>query len=198
MGNCDDQGYNSMAKIAILIPTLNEAPRIEECVKQFKPHADFILVYDTGSTDNTPDIALKAEADAVILRGKTGGQDKDRNMGCSMIPQGINWVLISDADERFPEEFLKDMHTLIEDNAIHSFRLPRNNFGRRFNWPDYQVKLVKRWVEWRGHPHCLPYDPIRGIKIDNVSCLTLDKYEIQHLPRRSDIEREWWKTEPVE
>mgnify|MGYP001566034730 FL=1 len=183
--------------IGVLIPMRDESPRITECIQQFKPYIDFILALDTGSIDNSAELALGAGADVVVLAGKTRGQDEDRNLGCSMMPAGTNWILISDVDERFPVEFLQNIHAFIEENRVDSFRLPRDNFGIRYRYPDYQVKLVKRWVKWIGHPHCLGFDPVRMIRIDQVSCVTLDQHVIQHLPRRQDIERLWWKNEPV-
>jgi glycosyltransferase involved in cell wall biosynthesis len=58
--------WNSMLKIAVLLPCYNEGPVIAQVIKSFRaalPHAT-IYVYDNNSTDNT--VANALEAGAVV------------------------------------------------------------------------------------------------------------------------------------
>lgn len=58
-----------MARIAIIIPALNEARSISTVVGSVKPLAEWVIVVDDGSGDNTSELAKKAGA--LVVRHKT-------------------------------------------------------------------------------------------------------------------------------
>jgi glycosyltransferase involved in cell wall biosynthesis len=59
-------------KILVCIPAFNEAKTIAEIIMKSKKHADEVIVYDDGSTDDTYDVANSAGA-TVIRNPKNNG-----------------------------------------------------------------------------------------------------------------------------
>jgi len=181
-------------KVSAVILTLEEEPRIEECLKQLRPHIDYILVLDGESTDRTVEIA-KRYADAVKIKKPSGNIAKDKNYAWSLVPKEFEWTLFVDADERWDQAFLRNMKTMMENHNVLSFRFPRINLPTAINYPDYQVRLLKNdgSIEWRRPVHEIPYHKPSNKPVDQVSTLTLLEYPIIHLPRRKDLKRRWWE-----
>jgi len=207
-----------MVQVAGIVLTLNEEPRIEECLKHLKPHVDYLLVLDGGSTDKTIEIAQQY-ADKVEAKPFSGSFADERNYAVSLVPFWCDYVLFCDADERFPEEFLKNMKEIIERKNADSYRFPRvslvteeeaktlapsrlsnSQYGMCKDYPDRQIRLIRRnAVAWEGRIDEIPYTLTGSAQpVDRVSCITFGEesifptYTIIHLPRRRDIKREWW------
>jgi len=227
-----------MTSIAAIVLTLNEKPRIEECLKHLKPYVDYLLVLDGASPDGTIEIAQQY-ADKVEVKPFSGNFGDERNYAMSLVPFWCDYILFCDADERFPEEFLKNMKDIIEKKNADSYRFPRISLvteeeaktlassrlsnsphGMCKDYPDRQVRLIRRnAVAWKGGTDEVPYaltesttldefefmgerrrtrKLVLGKSIDQVSCVTFGEesifptYTIVHLPRRTDIKREWW------
>ena len=190
-------------KIALNVLTLNEEPRIKECLEYHKPFVDYIFVLDGGSTDRTVEIAQEI-ADRVVIRLPHGDYADDRNYAFNQTPPEYEWVLAVDADERFHIRFLQLMRDIIDSTLkAHpeavAFRFPRANLPRANDFPDYQTRLLKNdgSLEWENKVHAVP-----RLKGDTVAvqsrygrCFTVLDCPIWHLPRRGDIERDWWNTE---
>lgn len=88
-----------MRRLTCLIPCKNEAANIRACINSFYELADEILIADSGSTDDTMEIARAAAGvkGRIIEREYIHSGDF-KNWA---IPQSRNeWVLLVDADER--------------------------------------------------------------------------------------------------
>ncbi|HNX10932.1 MAG TPA: glycosyltransferase family 2 protein [bacterium] len=81
-----------MARIAIIIPGLNEARSIAAVVSSVKPLAEWVIVVDDGSTDNTRQLAQ--DAGALVLTHKINrgqgaaletGDQKAKSLGAEII-----------------------------------------------------------------------------------------------------------------
>lgn len=131
-------------KVSILILTYNEAANLPACLDALT-WCDDILVVDSGSTDGTPDIALRRGA-RVLTRpfDNFAGQ---RNFGLDAGDFRHDWVLHLDADEIVTEAFRDALLALPETEALDAWRVPFKTmfFGqwlrRAGMWPAYQVRL---------------------------------------------------------
>jgi len=193
-------------KVACVVLTLNEEPRIEGCLKHLRPHVDYLLVMDGVSSDRTVEIA-EEYADHVEMRPFSGSFAEERNYARTLVSKDCGWILWCDADERFDNGFLKNIRGNLEDAANYDqvcFRFPRVNLPDGKDWPDYQVRLFKnsRDIEWRGKVHEVPYFKPEDVLLDELDqeerervmgISTADGYPILHLSRREDERREWWK-----
>jgi peptide chain release factor subunit 1 len=184
-------------KVAAAVLAWNEEKLIEDCLKHLKPYVDYIVVLDGCSSDATAKVAERY-ADDVYLKPFYGSFAEERMFLQLGVPGEYPWVLHCDCDERFPEEFLKNMKTLIQANNVDAFRFPRMN-AEKAGWPDYQVRLIKRWVVWRKTVHEIPWHPDLDKPMDQWSCKTLDEYPIEHIPQseenRKTILQRWQKLE---
>jgi len=192
-------------KVACVVLTFNEEPRIEECLRHIRPHVDYLLVLDGVSSDRTVEIA-EEYADHVETRPFSGSFAEEKNYARTLVPKDCGWILWLDADERFDKGFIRNIKVNIESaekvNQV-CFRFPRVNLPDGKDWPDYQIRLImnSRDIEWRGNVHEVPYFKPEDIPLDE-----LDKDErkrkwglstayicpILHLPRREDDRRSWW------
>jgi glycosyltransferase involved in cell wall biosynthesis len=116
--------------------------------------ADEIVVVDSGSTDGTPEIALRKGA-RVSTRTWTGYVDQ-KNHAASLASH--DWIFSLDADERVTPELAAEMRGLLAtEPARRGFRVPRVTFylGRWIRttdfYPDYQARLYDRRAgRWQG------------------------------------------------
>jgi len=182
-------------RVAAVVPTYMEEARIGWCLGFLKPHLDYILVVDDRSTDRTVEVASHY-ADQVIVKEPSHNQAETRNFGIECLPHGYDWTLHVDADEKFDEYFLRTIHTVPElDRMVDGFQFARVNLPDARDWPDYQVRFIRNTpdIRWRGHPHDKPY---KGeVPLIELGTVTIISSPIIHLPRRTDIQRPWWRAD---
>jgi len=132
-------------KLAAIILTRNEERHIRECIESVK-WADEVLVFDSGSTDRTCEIA--AEVGARIAHNEFKNYAQQRND--ALICTDAEWVFFVDADERCTPELQQEILQILENPQHQGYHIPRHNyiFGnltRYTGWyPDYQMRLLQR------------------------------------------------------
>lgn len=176
--------------VSAIVLTKNEESRIADCLGLLKPYVDHILVLDGCSEDLTVEVA-RYYTDLIKVKPFSGSFAEERNYAQSLAPS--EWVLHVDADEIFNGVFLDKIKKIISNHKVDSFRFPRINLPDKKDFPDYQVRLMKKdKVVWKRSLHEIPYSTNDDKPIDQVSVVTLDQYPIIHLKRREDEKREWW------
>lgn len=89
-----------MGDITVIILTKNEAANIRRCISSVKGLAQRIIVVDSGSVDETCDIARECGAEVVVHPFITHGQQF--NWALSELNIDTKWVFRLDADEEVP------------------------------------------------------------------------------------------------
>lgn len=144
--------------LAGIILTRNEAAHIQDCIESLR-FADFILVFDSFSTDNT--IELARQAGAEVIQHAFQDYANQRNAALAAVAGRADWVLFVDADERITPELAAEVRAQIGIPGYAGFRIPRHNFifgvlTKGAGWyPDYQTRLLKL-----GEAR---YDPLRQV-----------------------------------
>src|SRR5215208_5357835 len=110
----------SAVPVTVIIPTLNEAEQIAECIGT-AAWADEIIVVDAGSTDATVSIAERAGAVVLVQRGPTIAAQRNAAIARSR----NNWILAVDADERITPELREEI-----PRVIGTPPQPASRFGR--------------------------------------------------------------------
>lgn len=152
--------------LTVVIPVLDEAGQIAECVRHLDWAAE-ILVADAGSSDGT--VALAREAGALVLEATGPTIAAQRN---AAIARARNeWVFALDADERITDELRDELARVIGAPAHPVYQVRRQNFylGReltRGRWgKDWVTRLFtrdRRFTERRVHESLEPVpDPGR-------------------------------------
>ena len=146
-------------KLAAVVLTYNEARHIGDCLDCLR-FADMVLVLDSFSDDETPELARAAGAQ-VRQRHFVDYADQ-RNFALKLLGNVADHVLFVDADERVREELALEIRTAITHHAeVAGWRIPRQNiiFGRLTRgagwYPDYQTRLLR--------PDSARYDPERPV-----------------------------------
>jgi len=133
--------------ISVVIPTLNEAGRIEEALDGLG-WADQIIVVDGGSSDRTVPIAQRFGADVLVVRDRTIAEQ--RNAGIAIARN--HWVLALDADESVTAELRTSLARLTRSGGTSptAYRILSRNWhlGRELRhgpWGhDWKVRVFSR------------------------------------------------------
>ena len=142
--------------LSAIILTLNEERALPDCLASLR-WADDALVFDSGSTDRTREIAR--EHGARVLQRRFDNYAAQRN--AALAETRADWVLFVDADERVTPELARELREAIRAQRPVGWWLPRHNFifGKLTlyaGWyPDYQLRLFRR--------ECGRYDPERHV-----------------------------------
>ncbi len=169
-----------MAKISVVINTLNEEDNIADAIDSVKKLADEIVVVDMHSDDKTTKIAEKKGA-SVYMHKRMGYVEPARNFAIEK-SKG-DWILILDADERIPIKLSKKLRQIADEGAKDYWALPRKNiiFGKWIKhsrwWPDYNIRFFKKGnVNWSHVIHSVPETIGQGGDIEAKEDLAIVHY----------------------
>lgn len=134
--------------ISILILTYNESVNLPDCLQSVSLF-DEIVVLDSGSDDNTLDLAKTVGA--TVLSRPFDNYAAQRNFGLAHDFK-YDWVLMLDADERIPSEFVEELSrvTQLPDNPIALYRMRRKDIfmgrwlKRSSGYPTWLGRLFKK------------------------------------------------------
>lgn len=133
--------------VTVVIPTLNEAGRIERAIESVR-WADEVIVVDSGSSDDTAAIARRAGARVMVVMGLTIGAKRN-----AAIAEARNdWILALDADEEATPELRDSIASLCAGQSPRhrAFRIRSRNWhlGRELRhgpWGrDWKVRVFSR------------------------------------------------------
>lgn len=133
-------------KLSVFIITKNEAAHIQACLESLA-FADEVIVLDSGSTDNTCQIARAWGAKVVVSEDWPGfGPQKNRALAlCTG-----DWVLSIDADERVTPSLEQAIRNELVNPQADAYKIARlSQFAGRWIrhsgwWPDHVLRLFKR------------------------------------------------------
>lgn len=142
--------------LTVVIPVLNEARLIEECIRNVS-WADQVIVVDGGSTDATVPRARDLGAEVLIQSPSDIAAQRNAGIAAARHP----WVLAIDADERVTDDLREEIGRVIQETRYSAYRVRRQNFylgqeQRRGRWGrDWVVRLFLRDFRFSGstaHP----------------------------------------------
>jgi len=129
-----------VTKLSVIVVTKNEAHNIEDCLASVT-FADEIIVFDSGSTDNTTELCKKYTQKVTVTPDWPGdGPQKNRALQAAT----CDWVLCLDADERVSPHLAKEIQAAITQKTFAAFKIPFRS--------SYCGKLI-RFGDWRGESH---------------------------------------------
>lgn len=135
----------NLKDISVTVLTKNSQQYIQEVLQALTPFGE-VLLYDTGSTDQTMIIA-KSFPNVSILQSTFVGFGPTHNLASAEASN--DWILSIDSDEVASPEMIQAIADLNENpQAVYSF--PRNNYfnGKFIKWcgwyPDRQYRLYNK------------------------------------------------------
>jgi len=154
-------------RISICVLAMNEADKIACALESARGRAwcDEILIFDSGSTDDTVEIAQRFTDRIERHPWVNFSENRRQLVAAARNP----WVFILDADEEITDELAHEIETLPDEQFTRHamFVMPRRNYllGRYVRaWgPDRVARLIDRTrVRW---PERLVHDrpePVKG------------------------------------
>lgn len=175
-----------MAKITVVINTLDEEANLPRALASVKALADEIVVVDMESRDGTVKIAKEAGS-KVYMHKPMGYVEPTRNFAISKAKG--EWVLILDADEELTENLRNRIKEIVNSQeSADYYRIARKNviFGKWMEhtgwWPDYNIRLFKRGkVVWNEIIHSVPTTIGRGQDLPAEEGLAIIHYNYANL-----------------
>jgi glycosyltransferase involved in cell wall biosynthesis len=133
-------------KLSVIVITKNEAAHIVPCLESVS-FADEFIVVDSGSADNTIELARSMGAKVQQTADWPGfGPQKNRALA---LAEG-EWVLSIDADERVTPELAREIQQILQAPDNDAYEIARlSDFCGRFIrhsgwWPDRVLRLFRR------------------------------------------------------
>lgn len=135
-----------MLRLAAVILTYNEAHNVDWCVLSLRDYVDAVIVWDSGSSDDT--VARARRAGALVVQRPFDNYAAQRQAVLDTI--AAEWVLFVDADERATPALMEEVQAVIDRDDAAGYWIPRRNWivghemlGGGFT-PDHQLRLLKR------------------------------------------------------
>lgn len=125
--------------LSVIILTYNEAANLPTCLASLQSLNAEILIIDSGSSDNTIEIAKQAGCQ--VFSHPFENYAKQLNWGLENLPISTPWIMRLDADERLTPELVKELKKILPQT-------PEQITG-------YQVKrrvfFMGRWIRHGGY-----------------------------------------------
>jgi len=145
-----------MALTAVIL-TKNNQTTIRSCLKSLD-FTDKLILVDSGSTDQTINIAKQFKAELIHIAEKDFSYSKARNLGLQATK--TEWIFYIDSDEVVSPALKKTIQTIIKSNPQSqpsAFKIHRQNYimghlMKHGGWQkDYlqrlfQTKKLKKWI----------------------------------------------------
>lgn len=169
--------------LSVVVITLDAGAQLEACLASAS-FADEIVVVDSGSIDQTLDIARRCGAHIVVKEWLGFGRQKQFAVDSA----SHDWVLCLDADERVSETLRQAIITEMAAPLAKAYEMPRcNRFLGRWlrhgeGYPDWSLRLFHRdharWSADTVHEKVIANDAPSRLKGDLLhdSAESLDRY----------------------
>ena len=137
--------------VSVCMIVKNESSNLERCLKSLVPISDEIIVVDTGSTDNTKEIAGRF-TDKVVDFEWTGSFSDARNYAFSLAT--CDYIYSADADEELDADNIEKFKILKEVMApeidiVQMYYCNQLENNTIYNYDkELRPKLYKRKREW--------------------------------------------------
>jgi glycosyltransferase involved in cell wall biosynthesis len=142
------------AEVAVIILTLNEEPNLPYALRSVCGWAKEVHVVDSGSTDQTRDIARRFGCNLVYHRFED--YSRQRNYALEKLPLTAEWILFLDADEWLTEKLKQEIADVLATRpAVNGYYLRRRLIwmGHRIRWGGYDSTWLLRLLR-RGSGRC--------------------------------------------
>lgn len=136
-------------RISCAMIVKNEARCIERCLMSLRDMVDEIVVLDTGSTDETVQIAKSLGAKVYHF---DWCNDFSAARNASLEHATGDWILVVDADEYFTQNFRSSMEAFIKEHPNAVGKICQKNLHHQDGEPVYSDTYLTRFFP-RGHTY---------------------------------------------
>jgi len=171
--------------LSVCMIARDEADFLRRCLDGVRDQADQIVVVDTGSSDDTLDVARRAGA---VVAEFEWVDDFAQARNCSLDIATGDWILVLDCDEVVaPSDWLQ-IHKTLATEPGDAYRLTTRNYSRKSDRVGWAASDGRYAVEERAYAGWFPTTKIRLFKNDARVRFSGALHElVEH-----DIERAGW------
>lgn len=138
--NSDGPSSKSVS-VTVIIAARNESANLPSCLESLSP-AERIVLVDSGSTDETADIARNFGADVIQFEYQ-GGYPRKRQWAMDTLEIATDWVMLIDADECVPPVlWLEIANKLESDTDAFVIKKAFHFLGRRLVFGGFSHSAV--------------------------------------------------------
>jgi len=132
--------------LSVCMIVKNEESNIEAALSDFREFADEIIINDTGSTDKTEILTKRYQNDNVKYFKSEWKDDFSYSRNLSLAKASCDWIIWLDADDRIPEQSVKDLIKLktAPIDRCFQFRIKNTING---------LPLGAQWIQLRMFPN---------------------------------------------
>jgi glycosyltransferase involved in cell wall biosynthesis len=125
--------------LSVIILTYNEATNLPTCLESLQSLKAEIFIVDSGSSDNTIEIAKQFGCQ--VFTNPFENQAQQLNWGLENIPISTDWIMRLDADERLTPELAEELRRTLPKTSekITGYQVKR------------QVFFMGRWIRHGGY-----------------------------------------------
>ena len=135
--------------ISLCMIVKNEEKTLKECLQRIFPFVDEVIIVDTGSSDNTCEIAKQFDA-KVFKHQFRGDFSEVRNI--SLEQASGEWILVLDADEWVDENDVEKLRYLTENNDHLAYLIWRYEYYPNGGWSSSTlIRFFRNMPEIRFH-----------------------------------------------
>lgn len=173
-----------MASLSLCMIVKNEEKNLERCLTSCKNLFDEIIIVDTGSSDNTKNIAKKFTKNVIDFVW-CDDFSKARNFAFSKAKS--EYIMWLDADDVVPKKSLKKLQELKQNLTADVYMLKYNIafFDGKPTFTYYRERIIKNCPSavWQGVVHeCItPFDKIERLNISINHQKTTQKNSFRNL-----------------
>jgi tetratricopeptide (TPR) repeat protein len=132
--------------LSVCLIVKNESQHLSRCLASVKPYADEIIVVDTGSQDNTPDIAREYGAKLSYF---AWCDDFSAARNYSISQACGEWIFIIDADEELIVNNPNFLGEIQKDEEAIAYVIIRNEVVNKAMTPVNMIRLFRHLPEMR-------------------------------------------------
>jgi tetratricopeptide (TPR) repeat protein len=114
-----------MVTLGLSMIAKNEAHTLRACLESVQGVVSQIVVADTGSTDNTSDIAHEFGATVISVPWEN---DFAKARNAALAAMQTDWVLVLDADEELDRNAAKKIPALVKHHGVGGYLTPIRNY----------------------------------------------------------------------
>jgi glycosyltransferase involved in cell wall biosynthesis len=175
----------SQPLIAAAIIVKNEAEHLQRCLNSIKDFCDEIIVVDTGSTDNTVEIAT---AIATKVLHKEWKQDFAASRNFALDAVTAEWVLYIDADEELVMDDVVALRQQVADaQNVMAFGLRMHTQANWTPYLDYRMWRNRDDIRFIGEIHETTMDGIMRVGHETNRSLAPIDISIMHHGYEGDL-----------
>lgn len=139
--------------ISLCLIAKNESDNIGRCLQSAQGFVDEIILVDTGSTDNTVEIAAAAGAKVIETEWK---DDFSHARNLSLEGAAGEWILFLDCDEELTPESGPELRRIVADSPFEAYFVTVTNLtqaGIELSFPSIRLFRNRNCYRFKGKIH---------------------------------------------